>query len=466
MRLGSRQEQAQERVQKSSNEAVHAQMPGAKMPASVSPGADMPLVFDKPRRHIGCGTWLFILILITAIGGVASWQLMEKPERDRLRTQFMDMVRETPLDFLRNWLMPRLDVKPPIPPINESGDGGVLPERDRKDEPNAQGVQDSPKGERLAAEVQGIIAPKSTEQVPGLSEESAGDQKPGEDTTQGPAAPREDERVKPVFVDDLASWIVNRYNPGQRGGNLGVSVQSLNQRYGGSLTGLATPQGGSAGRASILRYAFTPSMVQAIYDIYADALLRSIAAKAGERRLDEGQLRNLYRALGSRCTLLAGGLEGVAAVQDLPGRMSELNRKEEAITAANRASLDARFDLEQARDQGGNVRAAQASVDAAARNLQAAMAAQEEAKRRLAEDIRRNGAGALGQESILYLAGWVNRRLAENPSALAGVQASARVLRDLASRCAKAARDGAPAAQRSNPASGSAATQGTGKTRP
>lgn len=423
----------------------------------------MPLVFDKPRRHIGCGTWLLILILITAIGGVASWQLMAQPERDRLRTQFMDMVRETPLDFLRNWLMPRLDVKPPIPPINESGDGGVLPERDKKDEPNAQGAQEGQKGDSPTAEVQGVIAPKSTEQIPGSSEESAGDQKLGrEDDTQAPSAPREDERVKPVFVDDLASWIVNRFNPGQRGGNLGVSVQSLNQRYGRSLTGLATPQGGSAGRASILRYAFTPSMVQAIYDIYADALLRSIAAKAGERRLDEGQLKNLYRALGSRCTLLAGGLEGVAAVQDLPGRMGELNRREEAITEANRASLDARFDLEQAREKGGNVSAAQASVDAAARNLQAAMAAQEAAKRRLAEDIRRNGAGALGQESILYLAGWVNRRLAENPSALAGVQASAKVLRDLASRCAKAARDGAPAAQGPGPA-GSGATQGAGR---
>ena len=171
-----------------------------------------------------------------------------------------------------------------------------------------------------------------------------------------------------------------------------------------------------------------------------------MAAEASAKKLNEAQTKNLYRALGSRCTLLAGGLESVAAIEDLPGRMNDLARKEEAITLANRASLDARFDLEQARDQGGNVRAAQASVNAAARNLQSAMAAHAAAERRLAEDIRRKGAGALSQESILYLAGWVNRRLAENPSALAGVQASAEVLRDLAASCARASREGAPAA--------------------
>ena len=195
-----------------------------------------------------------------------------------------------------------------------------------------------------------------------------------------------------------------------------------------------------------MRYAFTPSMVHAIYNIYADELLRSVAAEASAKKLNEAQTKNLYRALGSRCTLLAGGLESVASIEDLPGRMNDLAMKEEAITLANRASLDARFDLEQAREQGGNVRAAQASVNAAARNLQSAMAAHAAAERRLAEDIRRKGAGALSQESILYLAGWVNRRLAENPSALAGVQASAEVLRDLAARCARASRDGAPAA--------------------
>ena len=150
-------------------------MPGAKMPASVSSNVqDMPLVFDKPRRHFGCGLWFLILILITVIGGVVSWQLMEKPERERLKTQFTEMVRETPLDFLRNWLMPRLDVKPPIPPINASGDGGVMPERDKT-------RAEQQKVELPASTVQGTIAPTSTDPAQGVQDpENA---LPGEEKT-------------------------------------------------------------------------------------------------------------------------------------------------------------------------------------------------------------------------------------------------------------------------------------------
>lgn len=387
---------------------------------------DVPLIFSKPRRQYGCGIWLLILVLIIGIGGVVSWQLMSKPERDKITAQVSELVRETPLDFLRNWLLPRLDVRPPIPPINESGDGGVLPERNR-----------APEG--ASSQVQGVIAPESAE--PAGPEDPAATTENGEETqaAEEKAPHREDERVRPAFVDDLAGWLVDRYNPGRQGGHIAVSVQGLNQRYGRSMTGLTAPQGGAPGRASLLRYAFTPSMVRALYEIYADSLLESIARQAEEKSLRPAQVKGLYQSLGSRCILLAGGLESVAALPNLTERVQALAAKEDAITEANRAHLDARFDLEQARDQGKNIRAAQAAVDAAARNLQRAMAASAAEERRLAEDIRRNGAGALTQDSILYLARWVNRRLAENPAAMESVQASASVLRDLASRCTKAA---------------------------
>ena len=393
---------------------------------------DVPLIFSKPRRQYGCGIWLLILVLIIGIGGVVSWQLMSKPERDKITAQVSELVRETPLDFLRNWLLPRLDVRPPIPPINESGDGGVLPEQHR--DPGGAGSQ-----------VQGVIAPESFEPAAPAGPADPADPAAGTGTGEEAGAEkekaphREDERVRPAFVDDLAGWLVDRYNPGRQGGHIAVSVQGLNQRYGRSMTGLTAPQGGASGRASLLRYAFTPSMVRALYEIYADSLLESIARQATEKSLRPAQVKGLYQSLGSRCILLAGGLESVAALPGLAERVQALAAKEDAITEANRAHLDARFDLEQARDQGKNTRAAQAAVDAAARNLQRAMTASAAEERRLAEDIRRNGAGALTQDSILYLARWVNRRLAENPGAMESVQASASVLRDLASRCTKAA---------------------------
>lgn len=417
----------------------HAQMQPQQGPDHLPEPGNVPLVFDKPRRHLGCGLWLLILVLIIGIGGVVSWQLMSVPEREKITAQVTELVRETPLDFLRNWLMPRLDVHPPIPPINESGDGGVLPER-RRPAP-AAGTQAPGAIAPESAELVLPVQPAPEQETDAKAGEGSGDDEDGEHSEAKPAPYREDERVRPAFVDDLAGWLVDQYRPGRQGGSVSVSVQGLNQRYGRSMTGLTAPQGGAGGRASILRYAFTPSMVHAIYEIYADSLLESIARQAAQKSLTPAQVKGLYQSLGSRCILLAGGLESVAALPDLSGRVRALNAHEDAIAEANRAHLDARFDLERARDQGASTSAAQAAVDAAARNLQRAMAASSAEKNRLAEDIRRGGAGALSQDSIVYLARWVNRRLEENPSSLESVQASASVLRDLALRCTKAASD-------------------------
>ena len=434
-----------------------APAPADRQPIKVQPHADMtaPLLFEKPRRRFGCGLWLFLLLVILVAGGVVSWHIMDAREREQLTNRVMDFVRETPLDFLRNYLMPRLDATPPIPPINESGDAGVIPEdlgkRLREAEEAAQpGRQTGLSG----AEVQASIAPVHSETTESGT--------PGADAAQGTMdtdetaetlqPPEEDERVKPVFVDDLAGWVVDRYVPGRQGGSRAVSVQSLNQRYGSRMTGLVTPQGfGSQARESLLRYAFTPSMITGIYNIYVDAFLRSIASNAQgrDKPLSQNELKSLYQALGSRCTLLAGGLESVSALPDLAGRLRALNQREEAVTSATRANLDARFELEQAREQGpaARLREAQAEVQRSAAELQSCTRLFVSEQNRLAEDIRRNGASVLNQETLLYLARWIGRRLQDNPAALESVQTSAAVLRDLARRCAVAAREGASSRQ-------------------
>ncbi len=446
-----------------------APAPADRQPVKVQPHADMtaPLLFAKPRRRPGCGLWLFLLLVLLVAGAMASWHIMDAREREQLTGRVMDFVRETPLDFLRNYLMPKLDVAPPIPPINESGDGGVIPEdlgkRLREAEEAAQSDQTGQDAGLSGSQVQASIAtPGSGQTEPG--ENTAADGQTGESGESEEALPPlvEDERVKPVFVDDLAGWVVDRYVPGRQGGSLAVSVQSLNQRYGSRMTGLVTPQGfGAQARESLLRYAFTPSMITGIYNIYVDAFLRSIArnAQGRDKPLSANELKSLYQALGSRCTLLAGGLESVSALPDLAGRLRALNQREEAVTLATRASLDARFELEQAREQGpaARLREAQAEVQRSAAELQSATRLFVSEQNRLAEDIRRNGASALNQETLLYLARWIGRRLQDNPSALASVQTSASVLRDLARRCAVAAREGTPARTAKKPAQGAQA---------
>ena len=64
--------------------------------------------------------------------------------------------------------------------------------------------------------------------------------------------------------------------------------------------------------------------------------------------------------------------------------------------------------------------------------------------------MRQAGAQALDDDTLLFVAQWVNRRLRQDAQARAAVQSSAGILRDLARRCAQvgtaASRPAAPAA--------------------
>ena len=72
------------------------------------------------------------------------------------------------------------------------------------------------------------------------------------------------------------------------------------------------------------------------------------------------------------------------------------------------------------------------------------------AQRALVAAIRKGGGQALDDDSLLFVAYWVDRRLREGPQAPASVQSAAAVLRDLARRCAQAG--AAAPANRDNPA--------------
>ena len=405
-------------------------------------------------KRPGCGTCVLLVLLLAGAGALAGWNFLDDGQRGEIRSALVSTMRDrlpqAALELLRE-LMPMLDAAPPVPPINASGDGGVLPERKRAAVP-------------VRTEDGALVFPIGPDAQDAALQDAGEDAaRDGDEVAAGSESVREmvseDARVRQLFVDDLAAWVVERFSPGRRGGSLAVSVQGANLRYGTGMIGFEGAEQGARGRAAILAHVFTPTMVRGIYELYADSFLRSIAAAAKTRGLDDRQLKSLYQVLGSRCTLHAGGLEGVAATTDLRGRLEELARREDAVVAATRAHLDARFDLEQARDAGRSLAPFEARVAAAARAVQEATSRNRRAEAALAEDIRRNGAGSLNQETALYLARWVGRRLESDPGAMESVRAASAVLRDLASRCARAAREGAPA-QSTAPAAG----QGTQST--
>lgn len=403
-----------------------------------------PLVFDQKRKSgCGCCIWLLILLLLAGAGGTVSWYFLDSNDRMLIKNGLSSLIEGTPLDFLRNHIMPRLETKPPLPPINESGDHGVitLPAR-----PAAPAAQDA-------------IQPKSAEDER-TAEDNAAEgnvlyQKiEKDDETAANTLPKEDTRVHPLFIRDLASYIVSRYKPlsGNRGGTLSISVQSLNQRYAKTPVGLEAKDG-AKGREALLRYCFTPSMIQGLYAIYSDSFLQAVADAASSKKLSSQEQSALFQTIGSRCLILASGLEAVASMPDLGRRLTELDQAEQACVLSNRQLLDARFDLDRALDTGaGQQETAKAreTVSAAQRALQEATRKNARTQEQFIASLRSQSGTTLNEDSLLYLARWVGRRLKENNEALQGAMASSHMLKALARRCAVVAREGLPDATRQN----------------
>lgn len=390
----------------------------------------------KPRPGKGAGrkAGLLALVAVLAVGGAAFWLTRDPSTRDQWREQAAGVIDNatsgTPLagvgDLLRD--------APPPPPsavTNPSTAPGTLAGQ------NVQGTVPAPVDTNLPPGQSGLAGSGG---APGMA---------GQEAVQ-PVAPKvtADSKVRPDFVEDLAAYLVSRYKPGPRGGSLAVSVQSVNQRYGVKLAGQV-----EGGRAGLLRYAFHPTMLQSLYALYVDRFMAALDREAAAKSLSPEQNREMHMALAGRFVMLAGALEGVASVPDLGKRIKGLEQISQNVVDINSQMTAAVFDLDQLRENKASqpeIATTQLRVDGLSARYRRALEERAAAQRALVAAIRKGGGQALDDDSLLFVAYWVDRRLREGPQAPASVQSAAAVLRDLARRCAQA---GAVApANRDNPA--------------
>jgi hypothetical protein len=261
---------------------------------------------------------------------------------------------------------------------------------------------------------------------------------------------REDSVIRADFLRDLAGWMVARYKTSSKGGRgqIAAGVQSANMRYGTSLRGMDRRQAGdvSSARASILRYAFNPAMLEALYAIYADRLVEEVARAAltpeRGKALSEEQLDGLYASYAGFFAELARVTAGVADLPDLKGRIERMGAAGQQSTELHARITETVFALDEARekDDAAAMEKLQAQLTDFNARYRAGLRARDNARTELIASIRKGApTGYLDGDSVLFVAKWVERRMESQSDARAATGKASELLRDLARRFENAA---------------------------
>ena len=380
-----------------------------RKPLSVPDIMNMPK--PRPARAGAAKAVVLAVLAVILVSGAAYWLTRDKSTRDQWKDRAADVINNATSGTILAGVGDVLRDSPPPPPISV-----VSP-------PTSPGT--------LAGQtVQGSVAAPVDSSIPaGQAGQQTGVQMPQKVT--------EDSHVRLEVVEDLAAFIVSRFKPGPQTGTLNVSVQALNQRYGAKLAGTSD---GKGGRDALLRYAFHPTMLRGLYGLYADRFLDAVNRDAASKGFTPDQIRQLHMALAGRVVLLAGALEGVASVPNLAARLREEEKAAQVVVDINAQMAEAVFAVDQLRENNAadsQVSTAQLRVDGLSARYRRALEERAALQRTLVAAIRQGGGQALDDDSLLFVAQWIDRRLRSDPQALASVQASAGILRDLARRSAQ-----------------------------
>ena len=390
-----------------------------KKPLGVPDIMNMPK--PRPARAGAAKAVVLAVLAVILVSGAAYWLTRDKSTREQWKEKAAEVINNATSGTILSGVGDVLRDAPPPPPISV-----VSP-------PTSPGT--------LAGQtVQGSVASPVDSSIP------AG-QAAQPDVVQMPQKVTEDSHVRLETVEDLAAFIVSRFKPGPQTGTLNVSIQALNQRYGAKLAASAD---GKGGRDALLRYAFHPTMLRGLYGLYADRFLDAVNNDAASKGFTPDQIRQLHMAMAGRLVLFAGALEGVASVPNLDARLREEDKASQVVVDINAQMAETVFAVDQLRENNAadsQVSTAQLRVDGLSARYRRALEERAALQRTLVAAIRQGGGQALDDDSLLFVAQWVDRRLRTDPQALASVQAAAGILRDLARRSAQAGTGTAPQPQ-------------------
>jgi hypothetical protein len=183
-------------------------------------------------------------------------------------------------------------------------------------------------------------------------------------------------------------------------------------------------------------------MLEGLYRLYIERFMQAVAEAAEKPRkngktLEPAQIADMYRLYAGRLRTLSGAIHGVTALDDLRARVGRIQAASHKLMAANTRYMEEVFKYDQARE-GGN----QAQIEKTRTSMEAASDAYRQVSRErdqlrdsLVGAIRASpGARGFGEDNLLYVALWIDRRLQQSPQALDASREGAALLLELAQR--------------------------------
>ncbi|WP_458399048.1 hypothetical protein [Mailhella sp.] len=293
--------------------------------------------------------------------------------------------------------------------------------------------------EKLQAKVESAIA-------------SAGEALPGGDSTGGslsqeaakPSEDRQDPVVTRHFVSDLAGWLVHRYEPSRREGSEGRSSATLraaNARYSVSPSLRSIESDALKGRAFILRYVYSPGMLEALYRMYAPEFIDELVdvAQKGNSPLTREQTAGMLKVYAEKLVRIGAALEAASRV-DIKALVRPVRQAVAREEAASEAFARAYSAHAEARETGRREAMTKQSelMVRSARAASQADSREEQARRNVARVLRERTEGpALPDAELIFLAEWLDRRDASREATSASANICRRMAADLKSRAAE-----------------------------
>ena len=420
---------------------------GCSMRAGGYMDSDMKFAALPAPRPGQAGRKLTIAAALSLVllAGLTFWLTRDEETKSDLAAKTEGILHSAGLDPMVNATKELLAPPPPPPPAHDVGAA-------------APGIPAS------GTLIQGTV-PSAADLAAAESARVAEAAAPPPDALAAPAPPpgvmplqRDDSVIRPDFVHDLANWLVTRYKPGPQGGKgqINVSVQAVNMRYGARMRGMESRGKDPAGaRAYILRYAFNSAMLEALYGIYADRLVDAVAraALAPEqgKALSEAQLDDLYKIYADFWGDLASAVNGIAALPDLKARMESINKANQQIIVLHKQITENVFALDEAREKkdAANIPGIEARIENLNERYRTGLQEQSKARAALVSAVRKNGpARRVDDDGILFLTQWIERRMEMQGEALGAAGKASALLHDLSARFEKAGSSPRPAGTR------------------